>query len=198
MSDDAYDRRRSSASAVCTQKAWGEMVGERSHPGTTPRPAHVSAIQQPFTITDTLGRHVSSEGRVAVLPVGRRTRVALPRVKLDEGHRRKLRDLQLLTRDASGRAQKPARHAKMRRNYQCLSQTLATRTQTRRWNRRCAVSLRGAQRIHIIDSKKTPPLELAQKLAREVILAATTSFSSAPSAVNIVKSEAERWKAMYN
>jgi small subunit ribosomal protein S9 len=69
-----------------------------------PRPALVSAIQQPFTATDNLGKwDVSAtlngggmSGQAGAL------RLALSRalVQHDEGHKRKLRDLGLLTRDA--------------------------------------------------------------------------------------------------
>jgi small subunit ribosomal protein S9 len=69
-----------------------------------PRPAHVSAIQQPFTITDTLGRYdvkAKVEGGGLTGQAGaRRLAVARALVKLDESHRRKLRELALLTRAA--------------------------------------------------------------------------------------------------
>src|SRR3954462_8707867 len=68
-----------------------------------PRPAHVSAIQQPFTITDTLGRYdvkAKVEGGGLTGQAGAlRLAVARALVKIDEGHRRKLRELGLLTRD---------------------------------------------------------------------------------------------------
>src|SRR5258705_9566089 len=60
-----------------------------------PRPAHVSAIQQAFTATDTLGRydvraHVEgggSTGQAGAL----RLAVARALMQVDEGYRRKLR-----------------------------------------------------------------------------------------------------------
>ena len=69
-----------------------------------PRPALVSAIQQPFTATDTLGRFDvrarlaggGQAGQAGAL----RLAVARCLVQVDEVHRRKLRDLGLLTRDA--------------------------------------------------------------------------------------------------
>lgn len=69
-----------------------------------PRPALVSAIQQPFTATDTLGRFDvkarveggGQSGQAGAL----RLAAARALVKVDELHRRKLRDLRLLTRDA--------------------------------------------------------------------------------------------------
>ena len=75
-----------------------------------PRPAHVSAIQQPFTITDTLGRYdvkAKVEGGGLTGQAGAlRLAVARALVKLDESHRRKLRDLGAPdARCKSGRAQ---------------------------------------------------------------------------------------------
>ena len=69
-----------------------------------PRPSLVSHIQQPFTATDTLGRYDGkanvdgggSTGQAGAL----RLAVARALVQVDEAHRRKLRDLGLLTRDA--------------------------------------------------------------------------------------------------
>src|SRR5215208_8280195 len=69
-----------------------------------PRPALVSAIQQPFTATDTLGRFdvkANVEGGGSTGQAGAlRLAVARALVMIDEAHRRKLRDLGLLTRDA--------------------------------------------------------------------------------------------------
>jgi small subunit ribosomal protein S9 len=69
-----------------------------------PRPALVSAIQQPFTATDTLGRFDVRARLVGGGQAGQagalRLAVARCLVQVDEVHRRKLRDLGLLTRDA--------------------------------------------------------------------------------------------------
>lgn len=69
-----------------------------------PRPALVSAIQQPFTATDTLGRFdvkARIEGGGQAGQAGAlRLAAARALVQVDELHRRKLRDLGLLTRDA--------------------------------------------------------------------------------------------------
>src|SRR5678816_1124282 len=73
--------------------------------------------------------------------------------------------------------------------------------QTRRWNpkmRRFIFAERNG--IHIIDLQKTlRQLELAQKLAREVILRGDNVLfvCTKRQLVNIVKSEAERCGAMY-
>src|SRR5690349_25042506 len=65
-----------------------------------PRPALVSAIQQPFTATDTLGRydvHANVEGGGQTGQAGAlRLAVARALVKLDEAPRRQLRGLGLL------------------------------------------------------------------------------------------------------
>src|SRR3569623_2315864 len=69
-----------------------------------PRPSHVTAIQQAFVATDTLGRYDvkanvdggGNTGQAGAL----RLAVARALVKIDEAHRRKHRDLGLLTRDA--------------------------------------------------------------------------------------------------
>src|SRR4051812_22512585 len=69
-----------------------------------PRPALVTAIQQPFTATDRLGQYDvkanvnggGQSGQAGAL----RLAVARALVKLDESHRAKLRNLGLLTRDA--------------------------------------------------------------------------------------------------
>ena len=87
-----------------------------------PRPALVAAIQQPFTVTDTLG----SYDVMATLAGGGQTgqsgalRLAIARalVKIDETHRRKLRDLGLLTRDARAVERKKPGRPKARKRFQ--------------------------------------------------------------------------------
>ena len=87
-----------------------------------PRPALVSAIQQPFTVTDTLGRFDvqaniaggGSTGQAGAL----RLAVARALVKSDEMHRRKLRDLGLLTRDARSVERKKPGRPKARKRFQ--------------------------------------------------------------------------------
>ena len=87
-----------------------------------PRSAHVAAIQQPFTATDTLGRfdimaRVEGGGRTGQAGA-LRLAVARARVKLDENHRRKLRDLGLLTRDARAVERKKPGRPKARKKFQ--------------------------------------------------------------------------------
>jgi len=87
-----------------------------------PRPALVSAIQQPFTATDTLGRFDvaatlnggGQSGQAGAL----RLAVARALVQLDETHRRKLRDLGLLTRDARSVERKKPGRPKARKRFQ--------------------------------------------------------------------------------
>ncbi len=69
-----------------------------------PRPTLVSAIQQAFTATDTLGRYDVKATLVGGGQSGQagalRLAVARALVNLDEAYKRKLRELGLLTRDA--------------------------------------------------------------------------------------------------
>ena len=69
-----------------------------------PRPTLVSAIQQPFTLTDTLGRFdvkaVLDGGGVSGQAGAVRLAVARALVKVDESNKKKLREFGLLTRDA--------------------------------------------------------------------------------------------------
>jgi small subunit ribosomal protein S9 len=87
-----------------------------------PRPALVTAIQQPFTATDTLGRfdvHANLTGGGSTGQAGAlRLAVARALVKVDEAHRRKLRDLGLLTRDARAVERKKPGRPKARKRFQ--------------------------------------------------------------------------------
>ncbi|HEY3286856.1 MAG TPA: 30S ribosomal protein S9 [Gemmatimonadaceae bacterium] len=87
-----------------------------------PRPVLVSAIQQPFTATDTLGRfdvHANIDGGGVTGQAGAlRLAVARALVQVDEVHRRKLRDLGLLTRDARAVERKKPGRPKARKRFQ--------------------------------------------------------------------------------
>jgi small subunit ribosomal protein S9 len=87
-----------------------------------PRPAHVFAIQQAFQATDTLGRYdvtANLQGGGLTGQAGAlRLAVARALVKIDEGHRRKLRDLGLLTRDARAVERKKPGRPKARKKFQ--------------------------------------------------------------------------------
>jgi small subunit ribosomal protein S9 len=87
-----------------------------------PRPALVTAIQQPFTATDRLGQYdvkanVNGGGQTGQAGA-LRLAVARALVKIDEGHRRKLRDLGLLTRDARAVERKKPCRPKARKRFQ--------------------------------------------------------------------------------
>ncbi len=87
-----------------------------------PRATLVSAIQQPFTATDTLGRfdvRAKLEGGGVSGQAGAlRLAAARALVRLDETHRRKLRDLGLLTRDARAVERKKPGRPKARKRFQ--------------------------------------------------------------------------------
>jgi len=87
-----------------------------------PRPALVTAIQQPFTATDRLGQYdvkanVNGGGQTGQAGA-LRLAVARALVKIDEGHRRKLRDLGLLTRDARAVERKKPGRPGARKRFQ--------------------------------------------------------------------------------
>src|SRR5688500_10270016 len=87
-----------------------------------PRPALVTAIQQPFTATDRLGQYdvkanVAVGGQTGPGGAGRLP-VAGARVKIAASHRRKLRAVGLLTREARAvEREKPGR-PKARKRFQ--------------------------------------------------------------------------------
>jgi small subunit ribosomal protein S9 len=86
------------------------------------RPTLVSAIQQPFTATDTLGRfdvQARVQGGGMTGQAGAlRLAVARALVLVDEANRRKLRDLGLLTRDARHVERKKPGRPKARKRFQ--------------------------------------------------------------------------------
>ena len=87
-----------------------------------PRPALVSAIQQPFTLTDTLGRFdvkaVLDGGGVSGQAGAVRLAIARALVKVDETNRKKLREFGLLTRDAREVERKKPGRAGARKRFQ--------------------------------------------------------------------------------
>jgi small subunit ribosomal protein S9 len=87
-----------------------------------PRPALVAAIQQPFTVTDSLGHYdvrARVEGGGLSGQAGAlRLAVARALLQVDEAHRRKLRDLGLLTRDARSVERKKPGRPKARKRFQ--------------------------------------------------------------------------------
>ena len=87
-----------------------------------PRPSLVTSIQLPFTATDMLGRFdikANVEGGGMTGQAGAlRLAVARALVKMDEGHRGKLRELGLLTRDARAVERKKPGRPKARKRFQ--------------------------------------------------------------------------------
>src|SRR6476646_9995181 len=101
----AIGRRKEAVCRVFLKPGSGKWdVNGRTLGDYFPRAALVSAIQQPFTATDTLGRfdvraNVNGGGQTGQAGA-LRLAVARALVSLDESYRRKLRDHGLLTRDA--------------------------------------------------------------------------------------------------
>jgi small subunit ribosomal protein S9 len=87
-----------------------------------PRATLVSAIQQPFGATDTLGRYdvkAKVEGGGMTGQAGAlRLAAARALLQVDEANRRKLRDLGLLTRDARAVERKKPGRPKARKRFQ--------------------------------------------------------------------------------
>ncbi|MDQ6827850.1 MAG: 30S ribosomal protein S9 [Gemmatimonadota bacterium] len=87
-----------------------------------PRPSLVTAIQQPFTATDTLGRFdvkATMEGGGMSGQAGAlRLAVARALVKMDDTHKPKLRSLGLMTRDARAVERKKPGRPKARKKFQ--------------------------------------------------------------------------------
>lgn len=119
----AIGRRKESVCRVYLKPGSGKWdVNGRTLGDYFPRPTLVSAIQQPFTATDTLGRFDVrariNGGGVSGQAGALRLAVARALVKLDDTHRRKLRDLGLLTRDARAVERKKPGRPKARKRFQ--------------------------------------------------------------------------------
>ena len=119
----AIGRRKESVCRVYLKPGSGKWdVNGRTLGDYFPRPTLVSAIQQPFTATDTLGRFDVrariAGGGVSGQAGALRLAVARALVKLDDTHRRKLRDLGLLTRDARAVERKKPGRPKARKRFQ--------------------------------------------------------------------------------
>jgi small subunit ribosomal protein S9 len=125
MSDvmHAIGRRKESVCRIYLRPGSGKWdVNGRTLGDYFPRPTLVSSIQQPFTITDNLGRwdvKASIQGGGLSGQAGAlRLAAARALVKIDETHRRKLRDLGLLTRDARAVERKKPGRPKARKRFQ--------------------------------------------------------------------------------
>jgi small subunit ribosomal protein S9 len=120
---NAIGRRKEATCRVYVKPGSGKWdVNGRTLGDYFPRPTLVTAIQQPFTATDTLGRFdikANVEGGGMTGQAGAlRLAVARALVKIDETHRRKLRDLGLLTRDARAVERKKPGRPKARKRFQ--------------------------------------------------------------------------------
>lgn len=119
----AIGRRKEAVCRVFIKPGSGKWdVNGRTLGDYFPRPALVTAIQQAFVATDTLGRfdvkaNVDGGGQTGQAGA-LRLAVARALVKVDEAHRRKLRDLGLLTRDARAVERKKPGRPKARKRFQ--------------------------------------------------------------------------------
>lgn len=125
MSDQiqAVGRRKEAVCRLYLKPGSGKWdVNGRTLGDYFPRPTLVSAIQQAFTATDTLGRFdvkaVVDGGGVSGQAGAVRLAVARALVKVDEANKRKLRELGLLTRDAREVERKKPGKAGARKRFQ--------------------------------------------------------------------------------
>src|SRR5437764_11246217 len=119
----AIGRRKEAVCRVYLRPGSGKWdVNGRTLGDYFPRPSLVTAIQQAFVATDTLGRfdvRAYVEGGGSTGQAGAfRLAVARALVKMDEVHRRKLRDLGLLTCDARAVERKKPGRPKARKRFQ--------------------------------------------------------------------------------
>ena len=119
----AIGRRKEARCRVYLRAGSGKWdVNGRTLGDYFPRPSLVSSIQQPFTATDTLGRYdvqANCEGGGQTGQAGAlRLAVARALVKIEEGHRKKLRELGLLTRDARAVERKKPGRPGARKRFQ--------------------------------------------------------------------------------
>ncbi len=125
MSDQihAIGRRKEAVCRLYLKPGSGKWdVNGRTLGDYFPRPTLVSAIQQPFAATDTLGRFdikaVIDGGGVSGQAGAVRLAAARALVKLDEENKKKLRELGLLTRDAREVERKKPGRAGARKRFQ--------------------------------------------------------------------------------
>jgi small subunit ribosomal protein S9 len=119
----AIGRRKEAVCRVFVKPGSGKWdVNGRTLGDYFPRPSLVSSIQQAFVATDTLGRfdvRANVDGGGMTGQAGAlRLAVARALVQIDEAHRRKLRDLGLLTRDARSVERKKPGRPKARKRFQ--------------------------------------------------------------------------------
>lgn len=116
-------RRKEAVCRVYLKSGSGKwVVNGRTIGDYFPRPAHVFAIQQPFTLTDTLGRYdVSANidgGGLSGQAGALRLAIARALVKEDESLKPRLRAAGFLTRDARVVERKKPGRPKARKKFQ--------------------------------------------------------------------------------
>ncbi len=119
----AVGRRKTSVARVYLRPGSGKWeVNGRTLGDYFPRSSLVSLIQQPFTATDTLGAFDvkatcaggGNTGQAGALRLG----IARALVQVDEQHRKKLREMGLLTRDARAVERKKPGRPGARKRFQ--------------------------------------------------------------------------------
>jgi small subunit ribosomal protein S9 len=119
----AVGRRKEAVCRVYIKPGSGKWeINGRTIGDYFPRPALVSSIQLPFSATDNLGKWdvtANIDGGGTTGQAGAlRLAIARALVKADEAHRRKLRELGLLTRDARAVERKKPGRPKARKRFQ--------------------------------------------------------------------------------
>ena len=125
MSDQirAVGRRKEAVCRLYMKPGSGKWeVNGRTLGEYFPRPTLVSAIQQPFSLTDTLGQFdikaVLDGGGMSGQAGAVRLAIARALVQVDESHRKKLREFGLMTRDAREVERKKPGRAGARKRFQ--------------------------------------------------------------------------------
>ena len=119
----AVGRRKEAVCRVYIKPGSGKWeINGRTIGDYFPRPTLVSSIQLPFSATDNLGKwdvKANLDGGGVTGQAGAlRLAIARALVKIDEEHRRKLRELGLLTRDARAVERKKPGRPKARKRFQ--------------------------------------------------------------------------------
>jgi small subunit ribosomal protein S9 len=120
---NAVGRRKEAVCRLYLKPGTGKWeVNGRALGDYFPRPTLVSAIQQPFSLTDTLGQYdvkaTLDGGGMSGQAGAVRLAVARALVKVDEGNKKKLREFGLLTRDAREVERKKPGRAGARKRFQ--------------------------------------------------------------------------------
>lgn len=116
-------RRKEAVARVYVKAGSGKWdVNGRTLGDYFPRPSLVTAIQQPFAATDNVGKYdvraILEGGGTTGQAGALRLAVSRALVQIDESHRRKLRDLGLLTRDARAVERKKPGRPGARKRFQ--------------------------------------------------------------------------------